>query len=226
MKVAGLLKLHKFDETQTLFAKGQTLAMLFEKPSLRTRVTFEAGMIQLGGSAINIEAKLGERETVADVARNLERWIDGVMARVFEHQTLLELSKYATIPIINGLSDLEHPCQALPIFLTLQEHKGEVKSLKVAFIGDGNNVANSLALISAKLGTDFVIACPKGYEPNSELWNLSQSFAKTSGAKIWMTNDPVRSSERRGCSLHGHMGFDGSGSGAKNSRKDFRRISG
>jgi ornithine carbamoyltransferase len=121
LDVARRLKLAKFDSTQTSFAKGQTLAMLFEKPSLRTRVTFEAGMTQLGGSAINIEGKLGIRETVPDVARNLDRWIDGIMARVFEHSTVVELAENAVIPVVNGLSDLEHPCQALADFQTLQE---------------------------------------------------------------------------------------------------------
>ncbi|HEY9712045.1 MAG TPA: hypothetical protein V6C72_01170, partial [Chroococcales cyanobacterium] len=163
VQVAGDLKQNKFDETQTLFAKGQTLAMLFEKPSLRTRVTFEAGMTQLGGNAINLEGKLGERESVPDVARNLERWLDGIMARTFSHQTVIELAAYANVPVINGLSDREHPCQALADFLTLQEAKGTVSGLHLAFIGDGNNVAQSLMLFAAKVGTNFTIACPEGY---------------------------------------------------------------
>jgi ornithine carbamoyltransferase len=189
--VAFLLKQHKFDDTQTLFARGQSLAMLFEKPSLRTRVTFEAGMIQLGGSAINLEGKLGERESVADVARNLDRWLDGIMARVFQHATLLELAQHAKIPIINGLSDLEHPCQALADFLTIKEAKGQFKKLKVAFIGDGNNVANSLALMAAKLGVDFTIACPKGYEPNQELWQKALSFANVTDSSLVITHSPT-----------------------------------
>lgn len=190
LDVAQLLKLHKFDDTQTMFAKGQTLAMLFEKPSLRTRVTFEAGMIQLGGSAINIEGKLGERESVADVARNLDRWLDGIMARVFDHATLMKLAEFANVPVINGLSDKEHPCQAFADFLTIKEHKQTLDGVKIAFIGDGNNVANSLALMAAKLGCEFVIACPDGYEPDQVLWKMATEIATTTGAKIWKTSSP------------------------------------
>jgi ornithine carbamoyltransferase len=195
LEIAGLLKENKFDDTQTMFAKGQTLAMLFEKPSLRTRVTFEAGMIQLGGSAINIEQKLGERESVADISRNLDRWIDGIMARVFEHQSLVELADNAKIPVINGLSDIEHPCQALADFLTIKEYKSTFAGVKIAFIGDGNNVANSLALMAAKLGADFVIACPKGFEPSKAIWNAALEFAKESGAQLSITNSPTAAVE-------------------------------
>ncbi len=163
LDVAAKLKLNKFDETQTLFSKGQTLAMLFEKPSLRTRVTFEAGMTQLGGSAIYLEGKLGVREAIPDVARNLERWVDGIMGRVFDHQTLVELADNASIPVVNGLCDREHPCQALADFQTLIERwNGELKGRKLAYIGDGNNVAHSLMLLGAKLGVTVAIGCPKG----------------------------------------------------------------
>jgi ornithine carbamoyltransferase len=190
LDVARRLKLAKFDSTQTSFAKGQTLAMLFEKPSLRTRVTFEAGMTQLGGSAINIEGKLGIRETVPDVARNLDRWIDGIMARVFEHSTVVELAENAVIPVVNGLSDLEHPCQALADFQTLQERKGKNAGLKLAYVGDGNNVAQSLMLLAAKVGTNFAIACPKQYLPDQRIWELTLELAKESGAEISVTDDP------------------------------------
>jgi ornithine carbamoyltransferase len=195
LEVAGLLKANKFDEVQTMFAKGQSLAMLFEKPSLRTRVTFEAGMIQLGGSAINIEQKLGERESVADIARNLDRWLDGIMARVFDHSTLVELADNAKVPVINGLSDLEHPCQALADFLTIKEYKSQFAGIKIAFVGDGNNVANSLALTAAKLGADFVIACPKGYEPNKRIWNKALEIAKETGAQLSIVNSPAAAVE-------------------------------
>lgn len=191
LEVAALLKANKFDDTQTLFARGQTLAMLFEKPSLRTRVTFEAGMIQLGGSAINLEGKLGERESVPDTARNLDRWLDGIMARVFDNATLVKLAEYANVPVISGLCDVEHPCQALADFLTLQEHKGSVQGLKLAFIGDGNNVANSLALTAAKLGTHFTIACPENYEPHAALWQQATQDALAAGVKLSITRDPV-----------------------------------
>ena len=190
LDIAAKLKSHKFDETQTLFAKGQTLAMLFEKPSLRTRVTFEAGMTQLGGNAIYLEGRLGVRETVPDVARNLDRWIDGIMARTFDHQAVLELAEYAGIPVINGLSDREHPCQALADFQTLAERKGDLNGLTLAYVGDGNNVAHSLMLLAAKVGTHFRLGCPEGYEPNAELWQTALGFASETGAVLTLTHDP------------------------------------
>jgi len=195
LDVAARLKANKFDATQTQFAHGQTLAMLFEKPSLRTRVTFEAGMTQLGGQAIYLEGRLGIRETVPDVARNLDRWIDGIMARTFDHKTVTELAEYAGIPVINGLSDREHPCQAFADFQTLAERKGDLKGLHLAFIGDGNNVANSLFLMAAKLGTHFTIACPKGYEPDPELWQTALGFAAETGAQLNITNNALEASE-------------------------------
>ena len=194
LDVAMRLKAHKFDETQTLFAKGQTLAMLFEKPSLRTRVTFEAGMTQLGGHAIYLEGRLGIRETVPDVARNLERWIDGIMARTFDHQAVLELAEYAQIPVINGLSDREHPCQALADFQTLAERFGGLDALPgrtLAYVGDGNNVAHSLMLLAAKVGTHFRLACPEGYEPDAALWQTALGFAAETGAQLTLTHDPA-----------------------------------
>jgi len=189
LDVAAQLKQAKFDETQTLCAKGQTLAMLFEKPSLRTRVTFEAGMTQLGGHAIYLEGLLGVRETVPDVARNLERWIDGIMARTFAHQTVVDLAKHASIPVINGLSDHEHPCQALADFQTIIEHRGHAEGQKIAFIGDGNNVCNSLMLLAAKLGASFSLGCPVGYEPDPNVVAASTIDASKTGAKIVVTND-------------------------------------
>lgn len=190
LNVAALLKANKFDDTQTLFAKGQTLAMLFEKPSLRTRVTFEAGIVQLGGNAIYLEGPLGERESVSDIAKNLDRWLDCIMARVFKHETLVELAANASIPVISGLCDLEHPCQAFADFLTLEEHKGKIGGLKLAFIGDGNNVAHSLMLFSAKMGVDFTIACPPGYEPDKNIVQSAQTAAEFTGATIVVTQNP------------------------------------
>ena len=189
LDVAAKLKANKFDATQTLFAKGQTLTMLFEKPSLRTRVTFEAGMTQLGGHAINIETKLGDRETIADVGKNLERWVDGVMARTFEHSTVVALAANANVPVINGLSDKEHPCQALADFQTLIEHKG-IKDIKLAYVGDSNNVSNSLLLLAATLGVDFSMGCPHKYEPQASIWMKALELAKISGAEITLSNDP------------------------------------
>lgn len=187
---AQQLYLNKFDETQTLFAKGQTLVMLFEKPSLRTRVTFEAGMTQLGGHAIYMEGQLGKREPVSDVAKNLERWVDAIMARTFAHDTVVSLAKNSNIPVVNGLSDLEHPCQALADFQTILQHKGTFKDLKIAFIGDGNNVANSLMLLAAKVGTHFTLGCPEGFEPDATLWAMAQEEAAKTGAVLTITHDP------------------------------------
>ena len=157
----------KSGELKPSFA-GKTLALVFEKPSLRTRVTFEAGMKQLGGHAIyltNTDIQLGERESVADAARNLERWVDVIAARTFAHKTVEELAQNARIPVINALSDYEHPCQALADYLTIKEHKGELDGVKVVYVGDANNVCNSLYLLAAVLGLHFVVSSPEGYQP-------------------------------------------------------------
>ena len=191
LDTAARLKANKFDATQTQFAQGQTLAMLFEKPSLRTRVTFEAGMTQLGGHAIYLEGRLGQRETVPDVARNLGRWLDGIMARTFAHKTVELLAEYATIPVVNGLSDREHPCQALADFQTLAERKGTLAGLKLAYVGDGNNVAHSLALLAAKVGTHFSLSCPEGYEPDEGVWQAALGFGAQTGAVLTLTHDPA-----------------------------------
>jgi len=169
---------------------GKTLAMLFEKPSLRTRVTFEVGMGQLGGQAVYLgpqEVGLGKRESVKDVAQNLSRWVDVIMARVFSHQTLLELAEHASVPVINGLSDYEHPCQALGDYLTLLEHKGKLAGTTLAWVGDGNNVAHSLIYGAARLGVRMHIATPPGYEPDRSV--LAE--AKREGGVIETTSDPA-----------------------------------
>jgi ornithine carbamoyltransferase len=166
---------------------GKTLAMIFEKPSLRTRVTFEAGMFQLGGHAIYLsppDIGLGTRETVPDVAQNLSRWVDLIMARTFAHSTVVDLAKYATVPVINGLSELLHPCQILADCLTLLEHRGRFDGLKVAFVGDGNNVVNSWLNAAVKLPFSFALACPAGYEPNAEVL----ASARRHGAQVTITN--------------------------------------
>jgi len=147
---------------------GRTLALIFEKPSLRTRVTFEVGMVQLGGAAVYLSTQdigPGKRESVPDIARNLSRWVDGIAARVFAHKTLEELARHATIPVINALSDLEHPCQAMADLYTLWERGMELKGLELAWIGDGNNVFNSLLFLCALTGVRVRAACPPGYEP-------------------------------------------------------------
>jgi len=151
---------------------GKTLAMVFQKPSLRTRVSFETGMWQLGGHAIYLgpdDIKLGKRETTEDIALNLSRYVDGIMARVFAHREIAELAEHATIPVINGLCDTYHPCQGLADFLTVFEKKRRFEGLTLTFIGDGNNVAHSLINGCAKLGMAFRIACPEGYEPNERI---------------------------------------------------------
>jgi ornithine carbamoyltransferase len=166
---------------------GKILAMIFEKPSLRTRVTFEAGMFQLGGHAIYLappDIGLGTRETVPDVAQNLSRWVDLIMARTFSHATVVDLAKHATVPVINGLSDLLHPCQILADCLTLIERRGRLDGLKVAFIGDGNNVVNSWLNAAAKLSFAFALACPSGYEPDAEV--LAQ--ARRAGAQVTISS--------------------------------------
>jgi ornithine carbamoyltransferase len=174
--------------------KGKTLGMVFQKPSLRTRVSFETGMIHLGGQALYLspfEIQLGERESVADVARVLSRYVDGIMARVFAHADITELVKYASVPVINGLSDYSHPCQGLADFLTVIEYKGwELQGRKLVFIGDGNNVATSLIFGATLLGMDFVITGPRGYELSPGVWALAKQLAGVSGSRLLATYDP------------------------------------
>jgi ornithine carbamoyltransferase len=149
---------------------GRSIALIFEKPSLRTRVTFEVGIVQLGGRAVYLagnEIGLGTRETVPDVARNLSRWVDGIAARVFSHATVEGLARNATIPVINGLSDFEHPCQALADFFTLWQRGVDLSSMRLAWVGDGNNVCHSVILAGALVGCSMVVACPPGYEPDA-----------------------------------------------------------
>jgi ornithine carbamoyltransferase len=177
----------KAGRRQPLLA-GKTLAMIFEKPSLRTRVTFEVGMTQLGGYAVYLtttDFRLGERESVADIARNLERWVDVIMARTFSHATITELADTARVPVINGLSDLRHPCQVLSDCFTLLEHRGRLDGLRVAWIGDGNNVANSWIAAAMRFGFTFAIACPRGYEPDAAL----VADARQAGATVVVTHE-------------------------------------
>ncbi|MCP3979074.1 MAG: ornithine carbamoyltransferase [bacterium] len=165
----------------------KTLFMYFEKPSLRTRVTFEAGMTQLGGHAIYYTAadgKIGKRESVADVARNLERWVDGAMCRTFSHELVEELARLSKIPIINGLTDWLHPCQALADYLTLLEAKGSLAGKKLAYVGDGNNVANSLMNGGARLGVHVTVITPEGFAPNDAALSAAHEAAAETGAKI------------------------------------------
>jgi len=172
---------------------GKTLALMFEKPSLRTRVSFELAMRQLGGQTIYLspaEVGLGQREAVSDVARVLSRYVDAIAARTFSHQTLEVLASYSSVPVINALSDWEHPCQALADLLTIYERKGELNGLTLAFVGDGNNVARSLMLAASLTGMNFRIASPPGYAIDDRVVHLAQSSTVSSGAEILCTDDP------------------------------------
>ena len=173
---------------------GKTIALIFEEPSLRTRVAFETGMTQLGGHAIHLapaDIRLGQREPVPDAARNLSRWVDGIVARTFSHQTVTGLAESASIPVINALTDLQHPCQILADLLTLEEKRGTLRGLTLAYIGDGNNVCNSLVEGAARTGLRLIVACPKGYEPDAEILRVSRAEASRSGATIEIVRDPM-----------------------------------
>jgi ornithine carbamoyltransferase len=170
---------------------GKSVALLFEKPSLRTKLTFEVAMRQLGGHSSFLEGPIGVREPLKDVARNLERWYNGLVARVFSQQTVEDLAVWSRVPVINALSDMYHPCQALADVQTLREHFGRLKGLKLAFIGDGNNVAQSLMLTGLRLGMDFALACPPGYKPDPLLVDQAEGLAAVSGASLQITHDPA-----------------------------------
>jgi ornithine carbamoyltransferase len=179
-------------EGMTPLLSGKTLALLFEKPSLRTRVSFEMAMYQLGGHSIYLspqEVGLGKRESAADTARVLSRYVDGIAARTFSHETLRILAGHSSVPVINALSDLEHPCQALSDILTIYEKKGKLPGLTLAFIGDGNNVANSLLLTACLVGMNFHLASPPGYEIKGDVLTKGKRFAIRSGSQILLTTD-------------------------------------
>jgi len=173
--------------------RGKFLALIFEKPSLRTRVTFEVGIQSMGGHVVfldHTQARLGERESIADVARNLERWVQGIVARVYEQRVLDEMAATTEIPIVNALSDRFHPCQALADYFTLQEKFGQLKGLKVAYVGDGNNVCHSLLYLGARLGVNLRVATPANYAPDADVIADSRRVAKETKAKIELFTDP------------------------------------
>ena len=173
---------------------GKQLALIFEKPSLRTRVTFEAGMKSLGGDAIYLDhtkPRLGERESIRDVARNLERWVDGIVARTHAHASVEELAAHASIPVINGLTDLLHPCQALADFFTLEEKFGSLRGFPLSFIGDGNNMCHSLMMMAAKTGACLTVATPPGFEPRKEIVREAATAAQETGASVRLVHDAV-----------------------------------
>jgi ornithine carbamoyltransferase len=173
--------------------RGKKLAMIFEKDSLRTRFTFDVGMQDLGGSAVFMDhrdARLGQRESIKDMAKNLERWVHAIVARTFKHRAVIELAQSCDIPVINGLSDLLHPCQALADFYTLHERWGDVRGRRVCWVGDGNNTCHSLIYTASKLGAHITVCTPEGYEPNSKVVNEAMLFARETGAEIRIMNDP------------------------------------
>jgi len=171
------------------------LAMIFEKPSLRTRMTFEVGMLQLGGEAIYLgpsDIQMGSRESTFDVGKNLERWVDGIMIRTFGHAIAVDLAEASRIPVINALTDLLHPCQAMADFFTLREKKGALAGLKLAYVGDGNNVCHSLLLAAAKAGNQITVATPSGYEPDLKILKLAEEDGKDTGFIYRLTDDPMK----------------------------------
>jgi ornithine carbamoyltransferase len=173
---------------------GKTLALIFQKPSNRTRVSFEVGMFQLGGNALYLapnEINLGVRETISDVAKTLSRYIDGIVLRTFEHKNCVEMARAASVPVINGLSDFSHPCQALADLYTIKEKKSVLKNTVLAYVGDGNNVCNSLLFACAKLGVNVNLGCPKGYEPDAVVLKEALSLAKTNDAHINLFNNAL-----------------------------------
>ena len=180
--------------TYTRALQGKQLALIFEKPSLRTRVTFEVGMTSMGGNVVYLDhakPRLGERESIKDIARNLERWVDGIVARTFSHSAVVELAEHASIPVINGLTDFNHPCQALGDYFTIGEKFSKLKGLKLAFVGDGNNMCHSLMMIGAKMGVSVSVATPAGFEPKDEAVDEAKACARRTGAKIQLFRDPM-----------------------------------
>ena len=207
---------------------GMTVAMLLEMPSLRTRVSFEIGIRQLGGECVNLgaaEVGLGVREPVADVARVLDRWVDIIVARVFSHDSLHQFAKYASAPIVNALSDLEHPCQAMADLLTIREHRGELRGQRVAYIGDGNNTAASLAIACASVGADFVIAAPADYQIPTIAWEEANRRASESQSRVGWVELPQHAA--RGADIvytdtWVSMGQDGEAAARLEAFKDYQ----
>lgn len=194
LKLATELKENNTKGKKHRLLEGKSLGMIFTKSSTRTRISFEVGMFELGGHALFLSSndiQLGRGESIHDTAKVLSRFIDGIMIRTFDHQDVIDLAQYGSIPVINGLTDREHPCQILADLLTIYEHKGTLKGLKMAYIGDGNNVAHSILHGCSKIGMDVAIATPANYQCDDEVVAEAMSAAKASGANILITNDPV-----------------------------------
>ena len=193
LALAGVLKAKQQRGTSHRLLQGKTLGLLFQKPSTRTRVSFEAGMNQLGGHALVLpmaDIQLSRGESVADTARVLSRYLDGIVIRTYDHATVEEWAREATMPVINGLTDLSHPCQALSDLLTIKEKKGALKGIKIAYVGDGNNVANSLIEATAKMGMTIALGCPSGYQPDQHVVDVARVEAVKTGATIDVGQDP------------------------------------
>jgi ornithine carbamoyltransferase len=191
LHLAGIMKMRPADFRSAL--AGKQMVMFFEKPSLRTRLTFEAGMSSLGGATFFVDQtheRLDGREKLSDIARNLERWVDAIVLRTFAQETIAGMAEHASVPVINALSDLEHPCQAMADYFTLRERFGDLKNICLAYVGDGNNVAHSLLLTCACLGSKIRVATPKGYGPNAEIVADAQEIAEQTGAVIDILSDP------------------------------------
>jgi ornithine carbamoyltransferase len=192
LELAAAMKARPGDYRGTLV--GKQIVLFFEKPSLRTRLTFEAGINSLGGVSFFVDQtqmRLGARESLSDVAHNLERWVDGVVLRTFAHETVTTMAEHTSIPVINALSELEHPCQAMADMLTLQEHLGNLRNVHLAYVGDGNNVAHSLMLAAASLGATISVGTPEGYEPHEGIVSAAKQIASASGGHVEVVNDPV-----------------------------------
>lgn len=185
----------KFPNLYRESLQGKHISLLFEKPSLRTRLTFEIAAKQLGGDSVTVVGPIGDREPLKDMARNLDRWTHGIVARVFWQQTIDDLAYWSKVPVVNALSDMYHPCQALADAQTLVEHLGSLRGRKLCYLGDGNNVAHSLALTVSRLGMDFSLAAPAGYEPKEEIWQVAQELAEEHGTKLAVTARPEEALE-------------------------------
>lgn len=195
LKTAEMMKIWNKIRKPHRVLEGKTLAMIFQKPSTRTRISFEVGIYQLGGYGLYLNAQdlqLRRGETIADTARVLSRYVDGIMARVFDHQDVVDLAKYGSVPVINGLSDFSHPCQALADYMTIKEKKGRIEGIKVVYVGDGNNVCHSLMIAGTKLGANVVVATPEGYEPDAKVIKWAEENAAESGGSFELLHDPVQ----------------------------------
>jgi ornithine carbamoyltransferase len=210
---AADLKAKPLDYSSAL--AGRSVALIFEKPSLRTRVTFDLGATQMGASCVYLDhqnVRLGERESVKDMALNLERWVDAIVARTYSHDTVVELAAHSSAPVINGLSEFSHPCQGLTDYFTLTERVGlDLRGFHIAYIGDGNNTCHSLVFAAAKLGARITVGCPKGYEPDAGVLREARKDARKTGAKIDVTDDPydaVKGAQAVYTDVWASMGFE------------------